>query len=112
MTDRETPSTANIGLGASRRPWIGWENPRCRQSPGARAGPSTGVRLTVVCAASRPNGQHVDDTLCVHTIEDHAPVAYTQPPKSLRAAQQLDVPFRQRPNRGADSLSIPAAEPA
>ena len=33
-----------------------------------------------------PNGQHVDDTLCIQTVEDHAPVAYTQPPKSLRTA--------------------------
>jgi hypothetical protein len=71
-----------------------------------------GVWLTVVCAASRANGQHVDDTLCVQAVEDHAPVAYAQPPKSLRATQQLDVPFRQRPNRSADSLSIPATEPA
>lgn len=65
-----------------------------------------------VCAAAWSDRENIDYPLSVPTIEDHSPLAYTQPPQALGTAQQLDVPFRQRANRDADSLSIPPAKPS
>lgn len=65
-----------------------------------------------VCAAAWPDSENIDHPLGVPTVEDHPPLAYAQPPQALGTTQQLDVPLRQHPDRGADPLPVPPTKPS
>jgi hypothetical protein len=65
-----------------------------------------------VCATAWPDCENVDHPFGIPTIEDHAPLTYTQPPQTLGTAQQLDVPLGKRADRSADPLPVPPAEPS
>jgi hypothetical protein len=73
-------------------------------------GPFASVSASV-CATTRPDRENVDHPFGVPTIEDHSPLADTQPPQALCAAQQLDIPLGQRTDRSADPFPVPPAKP-
>jgi hypothetical protein len=62
--------------------------------------------LPTVGAATGADGEHVDHVLSISASEDHPPLAHTEPPKPLFAAQPLDVSVGQRSDRGADALAV------
>jgi hypothetical protein len=68
------------------------------------------TELRAISATTRPDGEHVDHVLGVSASEDHPPIAHTQPPQPLFAAEPLDVSIRQRSDRGADALPITTAQ--
>jgi hypothetical protein len=69
-------------------------------------------RLSTIGATTGPDRKNVYETLGISAVEDHPPLAHTQPPESVGASQQLDIAVGQCINRRADPLSIASAKSA